>query len=105
MSELDEAGQRAFFERLAARYDNRRWRDRWPRNQEWKAETLVAEFVTVPEGGAVVELGCGTGQIARLLLERRPDLRYLGLDLSRSMLDVAAARLAPVRDRVRLEVV
>lgn len=45
---------------------------------------------------AVVELGCGTGALAARLLARElpQDARYLGLDLSPRMLELAGARLA-----------
>lgn len=49
----------------------------------------------------VLEVGCGTGRWAQRLLERHlpGDARYIGLDLSPVMLDLAHRRLAPFGDR------
>jgi SAM-dependent methyltransferase len=55
-------------------------------------------------GGAVLELGCGTGRV--LIPTARAGIEIVGLDLSRHMLEVCRARLAaepePVRSRVTL---
>src|SRR4051812_30577815 len=40
---------------------------------------------------SVVDLGCGTGRIARLLAERYPDAAVTGVDSSAAMLAEAAA--------------
>ncbi len=47
--------------------------------------------------GSVLELGCGTGKLARRLLEGRlpPDARYIGLDVSPRMVAIARDRLLP----------
>jgi SAM-dependent methyltransferase len=96
-----EERQRAFFERIAQRYDNRFLRDTWPRNQQLKARVIAAELGPSAEG-SVAELGCGTAQVAAELLTLRPELRYIGLDLSPAMLAVAAARLEPFTGRAEL---
>lgn len=46
---------------------------------------------------AVVDLGCGAGEMARLMAERWPGAEVFGLDSSREMLDKAAATPSPVR--------
>lgn len=43
-------------------------------------EVVLTPF---PSAGSVLEIGCGRGGGAALLLEGRPNLSYLGLDLSR----------------------
>ena len=40
--------------------------------------TLIAD--TVGQGEAVLEFGCGVGYVARLILEKRPDLDIVGVD-------------------------
>ena len=97
--------QRQFFDKLAARYDGRYLRARWPRNQALKARVVARAVGTAIERGPVVEVGCGTGQIAELLLRSHPELRYVGLDLSEPMLDVARSRLERFADRAELRVV
>ncbi len=44
----------------------------------------------------VLDLGCGTGQLTRRLIERFPDATVIGVDLSEGMLDAAAARTAEI---------
>jgi len=52
------------------------------------------------EGGAfqrarsVAEFGCGTGRLANRILTLSPHSSYIGLDLSQTMLEVTADRLA-----------
>ena len=46
-------------------------------------------------GETVVDAGCGTGRLTAELLERLPDGRVIGLDISASMLEVAKRELGP----------
>ncbi len=48
------------------------------------------------QASAVFELGCGTGRLAAQLLEERlgEGARYLGVDVSSTMISIAARRLA-----------
>lgn len=52
----------------------------------------------VPPGGAVLELGCGTGRNLALAAGRFPDASFHGLDISGQMLATAERRMR--RDRV-----
>jgi tRNA (cmo5U34)-methyltransferase len=56
----------------------------------------------LPDGGQVVDIGCGPGEFLMYLAERRPDCRVLGLDLSEPMVRQARSRIARARltDRV-----
>ena len=58
----------------------------------------------VPAGGAVLELGCGTGRNLALIARAYPAARLCGLDISAGMLETAAAsiRRAGLADRVTL---
>lgn len=49
--------------------------------------TLIAD--TVPDGGAVLEFGCGVGYVAHLILEKRPSLSIVGVDLKPDALQQA----------------
>ncbi len=104
LADVGEDAQREFFERLARRYDSRFLRSRWPRNQQLKGRLVAEALGEELHEGPVVEVGCGTGQIAGELLATYPDLQYVGVDLSPGMLDVARRRLAHFGDRVTLRV-
>ena len=66
-------------------------------------DRLIADL-DVPEGGAVLELGCGTGRNLALIARAYPDARLFGLDISAGMLETAAAaiRRGGLADRVTL---
>ncbi len=49
----------------------------------------LLERVTVESPGVVYDLGCGSGQLTRLLAERWPDVRVQGLDHSPEMIERA----------------
>jgi SAM-dependent methyltransferase len=49
---------------------------------------LLDTFAPVPEGGLLVDVGCGPGRLARYLAAR-PRMRYLGTDVVPELLDVA----------------
>ncbi len=48
----------------------------------------------VPQGGTMLEIGCGTGRNMVLAARRYPDVRLFGLDISAEMLHTAASSLA-----------
>lgn len=41
------------------------------------------------EGAHILELACGPGNISKYIIERRPDFRYTGTDLSENMIERA----------------
>jgi ubiquinone/menaquinone biosynthesis C-methylase UbiE len=45
-----------------------------------------------PQGGVVLDAGCGSGRLAVLIARRRPDLQVRGVDLEHGMVTVAARR-------------
>jgi len=62
---------------------------------------LAAQLDAVPEGGSLLEVGCGGGQLLIELAERRPDLKLVGLDLSEGQIIRARQRTARFGGRVR----
>lgn len=77
----------------------------YSRIEGWVYDTMVAPTVVrlkerlmprlldeVPPGGSVLDVGCGGGQVALAIAERRPDLRVTGLDLSADQVRRATAR-------------
>lgn len=63
-----------------------------------------AVHALTPQGGAVVDLGCGSGQYLKYLALRRPDLHLIGIDLSTQMVAEGNAMLREhsLADRVEL---
>lgn len=58
----------------------------------------------LPEGGTVLDLGCGSGRLLARLAHGRPDARIIGLDLSEPMLAIGRDLLERegLADRVEL---
>lgn len=53
----------------------------------------LLEEMPAPHGGAVLEMGCGTGRNLAVLRRLRPDLTLCGLDVSARMLETAGRKL------------
>lgn len=91
---------RATFERFSADYDARFPR-LIPRYAEFHGVTVqrMAEHLrrraASTTGGRplVVDLGCGTGELSRRLLEAVPDVRVHGIDLAPAMVERAREKL------------
>lgn len=47
---------------------------------------------TAPNGGTVLDAGCGSGRLAAQIARRRPDLQVRGVDLEPGMVQVASRR-------------
>jgi arsenite methyltransferase len=58
----------------------------------------------VPQGGTLLDLGCGSGRLLARLAHGRPDIRIVGLDLSEPMLEMGRQTLQRegLADRVEL---
>ncbi|MEC9342695.1 MAG: class I SAM-dependent methyltransferase, partial [Pseudomonadota bacterium] len=65
---------------------------------------LLIDELDVPDGGTVLELGCGTGRNLILSARRYPEARLFGLDLSGEMLKTASGNIerAGLAGRIRL---
>jgi len=96
--------------RLLSHDEARRFYDRFGAKQDAQAfyerpalERLIAEL-RLPAARAVVEFGCGTGRLAAELLGTQlpPTCRYLGLDVSTTMVELARARVAPFGTRAEI---
>ena len=91
----------------------RRFYDRFGRLQdvqvlyEGRALRWLEEAGRFEAARAVFEFGCGTGAFARRLLERRlpEDARYVGVDVSETMVRIARRRLRPWRERAEVRLV
>ncbi len=89
---VDEA--RRFYDRMGARQD-------WNRFYEDPAVEVVLRHGDFEHAHSVVEFGCGTGRLAERLLDSHlpPDARYLGLDVSTTMVSLASERLKRFGER------
>ncbi len=68
--------------------------------EEWGREVLARLELRGDE--TVLDAGCGSGRVTRLLCERVPDGRVIGVDGSPSMIEHAGENLAEFGDRVEL---
>ncbi|UCG16001.1 MAG: methyltransferase domain-containing protein [Phycisphaerales bacterium] len=74
-----------FFDQYANRYDQ----EPYTKNTEAEVEFIV-EHAAPPTGGAILDMGCGTGRHSVALAQR--GYQVTGVDLSRGMLAIAAQR-------------
>ena len=54
------------------------------------------------KGGWILDLGCGSGLVAQMILDQKPSAGVFGLDSSSAMLSIAKARLARYGEQVKL---
>ena len=80
----------AFYNHLGSRQD-------WQRFFEDPAVEVMLRHGDFNHAASVLEFGCGTGRLAeRLLSDCLPaNSRYLGIDISETMIDLARKRLRP----------
>jgi ubiquinone/menaquinone biosynthesis C-methylase UbiE len=71
------------YDKLAADYD-RRWR--W-----YIAQTLafLKASISFDPSERILDIGCGTGELERLILSENPEQRIIGIDISEKMLGLA----------------
>ena len=62
--------------------------------------TLIADHAE--PGDQLLDLGCGAGYLGHLVLNRHPELSFVGIDRSGDALEAARLNLADVADRIRL---
>jgi SAM-dependent methyltransferase len=63
---------------------------------------LLAILEQVKGGGWILDLGCGSGLVAQMMLDKSANARVFGLDSSAAMLGLAKDRLGRYGDRVTL---
>lgn len=86
------------FDLVAPRYDAFTRRFSFGMDARWKRALVALVAAEAPRGARLVDVACGTGDLAFALAAGRPDLVVTGVDASPRMLALAAAR----RDALRL---
>jgi len=86
-----------FYDRLGSGQD-------WQRFYENPATSQLIAHAGFDSAHSVFEFGCGTGSSAAGLLQRRlpADARFVGLDISSTMVSLAQERLKPWSGRARV---
>ena len=64
--------------------------------------SLLLAILEPANGGWILDLGCGSGLVAEMVLDRLSNVKVFGLDSSTAMLDIAKDRLARYGERVVL---
>jgi tRNA (cmo5U34)-methyltransferase len=70
--------------------------------REQQMAIIIKLLKWIPEPIRVLELCCGEGLLAEMLLSELPGATYLGLDGSQLMLKIAGDRMSPFGDRAML---
>ena len=85
---------RDFYDRFGRRQDRQAW-------YEKAAIDRLIELSDFGSAEAVVEFGCGTGKLARQILEQHlpQNGTYVGFDLSQTMIQLTRERLVPFGSR------
>lgn len=94
MGKAEEKKSKVFhvFETISAGYDQANGRISLGLERRWKKALTDAIVSSVPAHGTVLDVCCGTGDIALAIAAERPDLSVTGLDFSPAMLAVAAKK-------------
>lgn len=97
MKMLTHAEARAVYDRFGARQDRQSFYE-----DEALADLLA--HLALREAQAVFEFGCGTGRLAKTLLDDHlpATAYYVGVDSSTTMVTLAAGRLAPYGERAKI---
>lgn len=77
------------FQAISQSYDSANKRISLGLEQSWKNGLVEAAVRRIPQGGALLDVCCGTGDIAIAAAAKRADIAVTGLDFSPAMLDVA----------------
>jgi len=95
---------------VLTRFQAQAFYDRFGKKQDTQAfyedaalDDLIAH-AAFEKAEKVFEFGCGTGRFASRLLTKHlsPSASYLGIDLSQTMIAIAAQRVLPYRERAKV---
>jgi demethylmenaquinone methyltransferase/2-methoxy-6-polyprenyl-1,4-benzoquinol methylase len=86
------------FDAIAPRYDITNRIISFGIDLHWR-KVAVRQLMEIPEDATILDLACGTCDMARELLRRRPRARVIGADLSLRMLERGQERTGDLRER------
>src|SRR5205823_8361113 len=69
----------------------------------WPQEEPIFRRHPLSQGARILDVGCGTGEIAGRLARLFPSASYLGIDLEEAHLEKARVKNAQLGDRVRFQ--
>ena len=84
---LDRSKTKKDFKKVAWFYDF------WSWLTESKAATYVIEFADIKDNKIVLEVACGTGTVFEMIVQKNPNGKNIGIDLSPEMLEKARRKL------------
>src|SRR5271163_1800087 len=84
-------------------YEDERALTRWLRPGLFRRRRLAADTVAERQEPRVLDVGCGSGRIGEFVLAAGAG-RYVGIDFSEPMVELARSRLARFADSAELEV-
>ena len=84
------------FQSIAEGYDSANRRISLGAHLRWKKSAVKSMMASLPEGAALLDIGCGTGDMLRIFSELCPAAALTGLDFSPNMLKAAEANLRDV---------
>lgn len=89
---IHREGIRRLFARVAPHYDRMNWWMTLGQDQRWRREVL--RRAGLAPAMRFLDLGAGTGELARAALDVEPNIRLLAVDLTPEMIRLGRARLA-----------
>jgi ubiquinone/menaquinone biosynthesis C-methylase UbiE len=94
---LTPSQARTFYDRFGRRQDAQSF-------YEDAALGVLVSHANFEQAESTFELGCGTGRFAvRLLMKHLPrSASYFGIDISKTMIDIAGERIAPYAEQARV---
>lgn len=83
-----EQKNREFFDKIAEHYDKRIFK-----GLLLKPVKNTVEFVNVRKNSKILDVGCGTGNLLKVLEDEYENLKLYGIDISEKMLEIARKKL------------
>jgi len=94
-------GIRRLFADLSGNYDRFNRVASLGLDESWRRATVRA--AEIPEGGRVLDLACGTGDLSLAIARATPGVHVLGTDLTPEMVRIARTKAARANTRARLD--